>query len=48
VTYLDDVFYPEVGKATLKLLRRLGLGVDFPLVQTCYSQPAFNAGFHGY
>lgn len=46
VTCLGDVFYPEVGEATVRLLRRLGLAVDFPLAQTCCGQPAFNAGFH--
>jgi L-lactate dehydrogenase complex protein LldE len=46
VTCLGDVFYPEVGEATVHLLRRLGIAVDFPLQQTCCGQPAFNAGFH--
>ena len=46
VTCLGDVFYPEVGEATVRLLRRLGVSVDFPLAQTCCGQPAFNAGFH--
>jgi L-lactate dehydrogenase complex protein LldE len=45
VTCLGDVFYPEVGEATVRLLRRLGLTVEFPLAQTCCGQPAFNAGF---
>ena len=46
VTCLGDVLYPEVGEATVRLLRRLGIAVDFPLGQTCCGQPAFNAGFH--
>lgn len=46
VTCLGDVFYPEVGEATVRLLRRLGIAVDFPMAQTCCGQPAFNAGFH--
>jgi L-lactate dehydrogenase complex protein LldE len=45
VTCLGDVFYPEVGEATVRVLRRLGIHVDFPLAQTCCGQPAFNAGF---
>ena len=45
VTCLGDVFYPEVGEATVRLLHRLGIAVDFPLGQTCCGQPAFNAGF---
>ena len=30
-----DVVYPEVGVATYKLLKHLGLDVDYPLNQTC-------------
>ncbi|GIX47488.1 MAG: iron-sulfur protein [Candidatus Tectimicrobiota bacterium] len=44
-TCLVDAFCPEVGEATVRLLRRLGLQVDFPQAQTCCGQPAFNAGF---
>src|SRR6516162_8632870 len=44
VTCLGDGFYPEVGEATVRLLHRLGIAVDFPRGQTCYGQPAFNAG----
>ena len=46
VTCLGDAFYPQVGEATVRLLHRLGIAVDFPLGQTCCAQPAFNAGFH--
>ncbi|MGQ4808223.1 Lactate utilization protein A [Candidatus Entotheonellaceae bacterium PAL068K] len=46
ITCLGDVFYPEVGEATVRLLRRLGYEVDFPQAQTCCGQPALNAGFH--
>jgi len=35
VTCLGDVFFPEVGVATVRLLRRLGVEVDFPATQTC-------------
>jgi L-lactate dehydrogenase complex protein LldE len=42
---LGDIFFPEVGIATVRLLRRLGVQVDFPEAQTCCGQPAFNAGF---
>jgi L-lactate dehydrogenase complex protein LldE len=45
VTCLGDLFYPEAGMATVRLLRRMGLDVDFPEAQTCCGQPAFNAGF---
>ena len=46
VTCLADAICPEVGEATVRLLHRLGIIVDFPLAQTCCGQPAFNAGFH--
>jgi L-lactate dehydrogenase complex protein LldE len=42
--YVDAV-YPEVGVATYKLLRHLGLDVEYPLDQTCCGQPMANAGF---
>jgi L-lactate dehydrogenase complex protein LldE len=45
VTCLGDAICPEVGEATVRVLRRLGVSVDFPLEQTCCGQPAFNAGF---
>jgi L-lactate dehydrogenase complex protein LldE len=45
ITCLADVFCPEVGEATVRLLRRLGYVVDFPPAQTCCGQPALNAGF---
>ncbi len=45
VTCLVDQFFPHVGVATVRLLRHLGLEVDFPPAQTCCGQPAFNAGF---
>jgi len=46
VTCLGDVFFPEVGTATVRLLRRLGVEVDFPKAQTCCGQPHFNSGYH--
>lgn len=45
ITCLGDLFYPEVGEATVRLLRQAGYQVDFPEAQTCCGQPAFNAGF---
>jgi L-lactate dehydrogenase complex protein LldE len=39
------VLCPDVGVATVRLLQRLGLTVDFPLAQTCCGQPHFNSGF---
>lgn len=40
-----DQFYPQVGIATLQLLEKLGLQVEYPLRQTCCGQPLANAGF---
>ena len=45
VTCLVDLLYPEVGEATVALLRDRGVAVDFPQDQTCCGQPAFNSGF---
>jgi L-lactate dehydrogenase complex protein LldE len=46
VTCLGDALFPEVGVATVRLLRRLGVDVDFPQAQTCCGQPHFNSGYH--
>src|SRR5215216_5572746 len=46
ITCLGDAFFPDVGVATVKLLRRLGVTVDFPQSQTCCGQPHFNSGYH--
>lgn len=45
-TCLGDAFFPEAPVATVKLLRRLGIEVDFPQAQTCCGQPHFNSGYH--
>ncbi len=39
-----DAFYAEVGIATLELLERFGVEVDYPLNQTCCGQVVANAG----
>jgi len=39
-----DAIYPEVGIATLQLLERLGVEVDYPENQTCCGQPMANEG----
>lgn len=46
VTCLGDALFPRVGVATVRLLRRLGVTVDFPESQTCCGQPHFNSGYH--
>jgi len=45
VTCLIDQLYPQVGLSAVKVLRKLGVSVDFDRRQTCCGQPAFNTGF---
>lgn len=45
VTCLIDMFQPDVGVATVKVLRAAGCEVSFPAGQTCCGQPAWNSGF---
>ena len=45
ITCLADQFYPAVGEAAVKVLRRLGVEVSFNPAQTCCGQPAFNTGY---
>ncbi len=46
ITCLGDMFFPEVGVAMVKLLRRHGVTVQFPERQTCCGMPLFNSGYH--
>jgi L-lactate dehydrogenase complex protein LldE len=41
--YVDQC-YPGVGMATVELLERLGVEVDYPEAQTCCGQPMANSG----
>lgn len=45
VTCIVDMLFPDTGEATVEVLEKLGLQVDFPEAQTCCGQPAFNSGF---
>jgi L-lactate dehydrogenase complex protein LldE len=45
ITCLADSLFPSVGEATVRILERLGLAVEFPAAQTCCGQPAYNGGF---
>ncbi len=45
VTCIVDQLYPQVGVSVVRVLRRLGVDVDFPMDQTCCGQPVYNAGF---
>jgi L-lactate dehydrogenase complex protein LldE len=40
-----DQLLPEVAVDTVKVLRRIGYTVEFPVDQTCCGQPAFNTGY---
>ncbi|WP_209331062.1 (Fe-S)-binding protein [Lunatimonas salinarum] len=40
-----DQFYPSVAIATLELLEKLGVDVDYPMSQTCCGQPMANSGY---
>jgi L-lactate dehydrogenase complex protein LldE len=44
VTCLVDLFRPQVGLATVKLLEQANCQVKVPLTQTCCGQPAYNSG----
>ena len=46
ITCLADVLYPEVGERIVRLLRGLGVTVEFPAGQTCCGLPLFNSGYH--
>ena len=47
VTCLGDVLFPDVGKATVTVLERLGHEVVFPAAQTCCGQMHTNTGYQG-
>src|SRR5919198_4813044 len=45
-TCLVNEVAPDVARAAVRVLDRLGFDVEVPADQTCCGQPAFNAGFH--
>ncbi len=45
VTCINDTLFPDTGKAVVRLLRRLGVDVDFPEQQSCCGQPMVNTGY---
>jgi len=45
VTCLNDTMFPSTGQATVKLLNRLGVDVEFPTAQTCCGQMHVNSGY---
>jgi L-lactate dehydrogenase complex protein LldE len=45
VTCIIDQLYPQVGVSVVRVLRKLGVDVDFPMAQTCCGQAVYNSGF---
>lgn len=45
LTCINDAMFPETGRACVRLLRRLGVEVEFPVGQTCCGQPMVNTGY---
>ncbi|WP_251512642.1 (Fe-S)-binding protein, partial [Actinacidiphila bryophytorum] len=45
VTCVNDMLYPDTGRAVVALLERLGVEVDFPTGQTCCGQAHYNTGY---
>ncbi|MEU7282140.1 (Fe-S)-binding protein [Streptomyces sp. NPDC045431] len=45
VTCVNDAIHPSTAVATVRLLERLGVTVDFPAAQTCCGQPPYNTGY---
>jgi L-lactate dehydrogenase complex protein LldE len=45
ITCFNDTLFPETGRATVRLLERLGHRVEFPPGQTCCGQMHFNTGY---
>ncbi len=44
-TCLVDALFPDAGKATVRILERLGQPLEFPLEQTCCGQMHANSGY---
>jgi len=42
---LIDQFHPQVGKNVVRILKKLGVEVDYTDEHTCCGQPFFNAGY---
>ena len=44
ITCLADTLSPDIGRATVRVLERAGVELEFPRDQTCCGQMHFNAG----
>ena len=45
ITCVNDTLFPDTGRATVRVLARLGHEVVFPLEQTCCGQMHANSGY---
>jgi L-lactate dehydrogenase complex protein LldE len=45
ITCFNDTLFPGVGRATVAVLERLGVEVEFPEEQTCCGQMHWNSGY---
>ncbi|VTR31003.1 dehydrogenase [Actinobacillus pleuropneumoniae] len=45
VTCLSDALFPRVAESMARLLARYGVQLEFPEIQTCCGQPAYNSGY---
>ncbi|MBT2369141.1 (Fe-S)-binding protein [Streptomyces sp. ISL-10] len=45
ITCFNDTLFPATGRATVRLLERLGCEVEFPQQQSCCGQMHFNTGY---
>jgi L-lactate dehydrogenase complex protein LldE len=45
ITCVNDTLFPDTGRATVRLLERLGHDVVFPMEQTCCGQMHANSGY---
>ena len=45
ITCFNDTLFPGVGRATVTVLERVGVTVDFPEDQTCCGQMHWNTGY---
>ncbi|GAA2584609.1 hypothetical protein GCM10010411_16640 [Actinomadura fulvescens] len=48
VTCVNDMLFPGTGRATVRLLERLGCTVEFSAAQACRGQMHSNTGYRGH
>ncbi|AEV85059.1 Fe-S oxidoreductase [Actinoplanes sp. SE50] len=45
ITCVNELLRPQTGQAVVRVLRRLGHAVEFPMAQTCCGQMQLNSGY---